>query len=141
MTISEKNQTAGGVQDIGNFWKKTPGIFRIFTLPFEIPYKMKLLPWKFHKIVFHPLEFPRPKAKTHGIPYISSGLPQQIPLLFVLTPGISSSFYLYIQCPLLGNSMPSTPLFGFISGIAHIVYWLNWVLLNKNTALLILRVF
>ena len=41
-------------------------ILDFVTLPSEIPDKMKLQPWKFHKIVFHPLEFPRPKTKTHG---------------------------------------------------------------------------
>ena len=31
------------------------------TLPWEIPDKMKFHPWKFQKIVLHPLEIPRPK--------------------------------------------------------------------------------
>ena len=43
-----------------------PGIFRFVTLSLEISGKMKFLPWKFHKIVLHPLEFPRPKTKTYG---------------------------------------------------------------------------
>ena len=46
--------------------KKTPGIFRSATLSLEIPDKMKLHSWKFHQIVLHPLEFLRPKTKTHG---------------------------------------------------------------------------
>ena len=48
------------------FLKKTPGIFRFVTLPLEIPDRMMVHPWKFHKLVLHPWEFPRPKTKTDG---------------------------------------------------------------------------
>ena len=61
--IPEKIKT-GGVEGI--LFEKTPGIVRFVTLPWEIPDKMKFRPWKFHQIVSHPLEFPRPKTKTHG---------------------------------------------------------------------------
>ena len=104
------------------FLKKTPGIFRFVTLPLEIPDKMKLHPWKFHQIVSHPLEFPRPKTKTHGnstVFFCWSYL--EIPLLFLLTPGVSG-FY-FFNPP--GNSIssarlpPPPPLFVFFTGIAH----------------------
>ena len=80
-----------------NFWKKAPGFFRFVTLPLEIPDKMKLHPCKFHKIVLHPLEFPRPKAKIHGILHD----------FFWITPVNSTSYctdprnfhILFIQCP------------------------------------------
>ena len=50
--------------------EKDPWNFQIYHFtPLQIPDKMKLHPWKFHKIVLHPLEFPRSKAKTHGIPH------------------------------------------------------------------------
>ena len=68
-SIPEKIQTgrrAEGWVDWGHtFLKKTSGTFRFVTLPLDIPDKMTLHPWKFHKIVLHPLGFPRPKTKTH----------------------------------------------------------------------------
>ena len=93
------------------FWKKTPGIFRFVTLPLEIPDKMKLHPWKLHKIVLHQLEFPRPKAKTHGIPHD----------FFWILPVNFTSFYidprnfhiLFIQCPYLEIPCPQTPCLDF----------------------------
>ena len=42
------------------------GIFRVFTLPLEIPDKARLHPWKFHQTVLHASEILRPKTKTHG---------------------------------------------------------------------------
>ena len=89
------------------FLKKTRGIFRFVTLPLEIPDKMELHPWKFHQIVSHPLEFPRPKTKTHGnstVFFCWSCL--EIPLLFLLTPGVSG-FY-FFNPP--GNFISSTRL-------------------------------
>ena len=50
------------------FLKKTSGTFRFVTLPLDIPDKMTPHPSEFHKIVLHPLEFPRPKTKTYGDP-------------------------------------------------------------------------
>ena len=54
-----------GVEDI--FWKN-PWNFSFFTLFLEIQdkfvFKVKLNPWKFHKIVSDPSEIPRPKSKT-----------------------------------------------------------------------------
>ena len=41
-----------------------PGIFHFFTLSLEIPDKIKLHPWKFHKIIFNTLEIQKPKSKT-----------------------------------------------------------------------------
>ena len=48
------------------FLKKKPGFFRFVTLPLEILDKKNFLyPWKFCKIVLHPLGIPRSKTKTH----------------------------------------------------------------------------
>ena len=52
-------------------------------LPLEILDKMKLHPWKFHKIVLQPLEFPRVNTKTYG----------NSTLYFFNTPGNSMSFW------------------------------------------------
>ena len=46
--IPEKNQK--GVFENIHIWKN-PWDFCFFTLPLEIPCKIKLLPWKFHKIM------------------------------------------------------------------------------------------
>ena len=54
------------------FWKRSlevlicPSFNLPRVKPLEIPDKMKLHPWKFYKIVLHPLKFPRLKTKTHG---------------------------------------------------------------------------
>ena len=54
------------------FWKRPlevlicPSFNLPRVKPLEIPDKMKLHPWKFYKIVLHPLKFPRLKTKTHG---------------------------------------------------------------------------
>ena len=45
------------------FFKKTPPV----TLALEISDKTKHQPWKFHKIMLHPLEVLRKNTKTHGI--------------------------------------------------------------------------
>ena len=60
--IPEKIQT-GRFEDI-LFWN-SPGVFRFVTLPLEIPEKTIFHPWKFCKIVWHPLETPKSKIKTH----------------------------------------------------------------------------
>ena len=81
------------------FFEKTPGIVRFVTLPWEIPDKMKFRNWKFHQIISHPSEFPRPKTKTHGNSTLFfSWSCLKIPLLFLLTPGVSR-FY-FFQSPL-----------------------------------------
>ena len=41
-------------------------IFLFITLPLEIPGKPKFHPWKFRKIVLHPLEIPQSISKTLG---------------------------------------------------------------------------
>ena len=67
--IPQKIQIREGGGGGHAFSKKAPGILRFVTLylPLEIADKMKLHPWKFHKIVLHPLDFLRPKTKTyHG---------------------------------------------------------------------------
>ena len=106
-----------------NFWKKTPGIFRFVTFTlgnfrqksFTLGNSTKLCytHWSFQGQNPRPMEF-----------HISSGLPQQISLLFVLTPGIST-FYLFRSVPLLRNTMSSITLFEFFSGIAPYSYLLK----------------
>ena len=85
MGYSRKKQT--GIEDI-LFWTPAPlpGIFRYVTLPLEIPEKISFYPWKFCKIVWHPLEIPRSKTKTYAM---------EIPHDFFLnTNGNSSSFFI-----------------------------------------------
>ena len=65
------------------FLKNPPGIFHFFTLPLEIPDKTEHHPWKFCKVVFHPLEIPSPKTKTPG---------NSTWFFFLVTPGNSTSF-------------------------------------------------
>ena len=104
LSYSRKNPNTGCWGH--TFLKKIPRIFRFLTLPLEIPGKMKLYPWKFHQIVSHPLEFPRPKTKTHGYStlFFSWSCPE-IPLLFLLTPGVPRFYFFNPH----GNSMSSTP--------------------------------
>ena len=65
------SMTSWGVMGVSDgsedilFFKKKLWMFWIRHFPLEIPEKRKLHPWKFCKIVWHPLEIPRPKAKTH----------------------------------------------------------------------------
>ena len=103
--IPEKLQT-GWVVDI-LFWNPPSGIFRFFTLPLEIPVKTSFHPWKFCKIVCHPLEIPRSKTKTQ----------ENFPLVFLYKTPINSTSFLigpwdfhvpFLQYPWSGNSMYST---------------------------------
>ena len=66
------------------FLKKPPGIFRFVTLALEIPKKKSFHPWKFCKIVWHPLKVSRSKNMTHG-----HGNSHDF---FINTPGNSTSF-------------------------------------------------
>ena len=61
--IPEKIQTGGLSTYV---LEKDPWNFKFVTLPLEIHEKIKLHPWQFHKIVLHPLEFPKRKSKTDG---------------------------------------------------------------------------
>ena len=63
------------------FWK-LPGIFHFFTLPLEIPDKIKLYPRKFHKIALDPLEISK-KSR-----------PLEIPLYFYLVTVENSTSFL-----------------------------------------------
>ena len=89
-----------GVEDI--LFLKNPWNFSFFTLFLEIRdkfvFKVKLNPWKFHKIVSDPSEIPRPKTKTPleiphcfffftlGNPTSFLGNPQKIHMLFLWYP-------------------------------------------------------
>ena len=61
--IPEKKQT-GRVEDI-LFWTP-PGNFKVVTLHLEISEKKSFHFWKFSKILWHPLQIPRSKAKTQA---------------------------------------------------------------------------
>ena len=75
--IPEKKQTGEGGGGLKTyFFENPPWNFSFFTLPLEIPYKAKLHPWKFHKIVLDPLKILRPKTKT----------PKNSTLCFLLHP-------------------------------------------------------
>ena len=80
-TIPEKIKT-GWVVDI-LFWNSPSEVFRFVTLPLEIPDKAKFHPWKFCKIVCHPLEIPRSKTKTQ----------ENFTLVFLYKTHISSTFF------------------------------------------------
>ena len=100
----KKTKQGGGVVGDILFWT-APGIFHFFTLPLEISEKTKLHPWKFHKIVLHPLEIPRPKTKTTGNSSLFFlGHPWKFH--FVLTPGNSTCYFF----DTLENSISSAPV-------------------------------
>ena len=102
--------------DIGPFWEKTkqgelrtyffenPLEFIFFSLLLEIPDKTKLHPWKFHKIVFDPLETPRAKTKTLKTPHY----------FFLVTsppvPPFPPCFFFW-NSPFCENYMPGKNLF------------------------------
>ena len=118
----KKTKQGGGVVGDILFWT-APGIFHFFTLPLEISEKTKLHPWKFHKIVWHPLEIPRPKTKTTGNSSLFFlGHPWKFH--FVLTPGNSTCYFF----DTLENSISSAPLPCFF------FFWNSpWTILEKKT--------
>ena len=73
MGYSRKKTNRGGGGGGGGlktyFFENPPWNFSFFTLPLEIPYKAKLHPWKFHKIVLDPLKILRPKPRPLKIPH------------------------------------------------------------------------
>ena len=104
-TIPEKLQT-GWVVDIP-FRNPPSGILKFVTLPLEIPEKTSCHPWKFCKIVCHPLEIPKSKTKTQ----------ENFTLVFLYKTPINSTSFLigpwdfhvpFLQYPWSGNSMYST---------------------------------
>ena len=86
MGYSRKNPSRGGWMRT-YFSEKIPRFFRFVTLPLEILEKTKLHPWKFHKMLLHPLEI--------LLEFFLS--PLEIPLLFYLNPVISSTYSFFIQ--------------------------------------------
>ena len=80
MGYFRKKSKQRGVEDI-LFWIPLD-IFIFLLYPLEIPDKTKLNPWVFHKIVLHPLETWRSKAK----------IPGYSTLFFLVIPGNSSLF-------------------------------------------------
>ena len=94
--------------------KKTPRGFRFVTLTLKIAEKMELYHWKFYKIVLHPLEFQAKNQNPWRFHIIFSGSPFEIPLLFLLIPGIS--IYSFNK---FGNFMSLTSPVWIFSGIGH----------------------
>ena len=92
----------GGEGGVKTFVKTALEFLLFFTLSLEIPDKTKLNPWIFHKIVLDPLRRnSRVKNKdSWKFQIIFSWSPLEIPRAFSL-----------IGTP--GNSISSTPLFGF----------------------------
>ena len=79
---------------------KSPGVFHLFTWPLEIPDKSKLHPWRLCKTVQHlPWKFQDLKPRPLEIPHN----------FFLVTPGNFTCYF--FDTP--GNSISSTPLFGF----------------------------
>ena len=105
--IREKNKQGGR-------WactSETPGIFRFVILPLEILEKTSFHSWEFCKFVCvtlvtrYPWKNSKVKTKTHGSSTWFFLTPLEIPLLFYLTPGISTCSF--VSAP--GNYMSSTP--------------------------------
>ena len=92
------------------FSEKVPGIFRLVTLPSEIPDEIKLHPWKFCKILLHPLDILSSKPNTPGNSTLFFlGHLKKFQFFFnwpLECPHATSSIHFQIPCP-----QPS--LFGF----------------------------
>ena len=102
------------------FLKRSPGNFRFVTLSKEIPGRMRFYHWKFCKFVWHPLEIPKSKTKTHGnSTLVFLEHPWKFHL-FLLTPRIST--FLFFNTP--RNSMSSTPPVWIFSGIPQLDYYI-----------------
>ena len=69
-----------------------PGNFKFVTLLLEIPEKKSFHPWKFSKILWHTLEIPRSKNKTHEIPH--KFLLEQLSASFLIDPWNFNIFFL-----------------------------------------------
>ena len=93
------------------FWPP-PGIFRSATLPWEIPEKTGFHPWKFCRIVWHPLEISRSKTKSHRKYTIHFIHPWKFHFFFnwslEFPLGLSS-----ITLEILKFHVSTPPLFGF----------------------------
>ena len=119
MGYSRKNPNRGGGRGWGYaFLKSPPGNFRFVTLPQVIPERKSFYPWKFCKFVWHPLEIPKSKTKTHG----------NSALVFLEHPGISTSFLIdpwnfhmfFLQDPQKFHVLnPLPPPVWIFSGIAQ----------------------
>ena len=105
MLLTSVSWTCPWVVDI-LFWNPPFGIFRFVTSASEIPEKTSFHPWKFCKIVCHPLEIPRSKTKTQ----------ENSTLVFLYKTPINSTSFLFgpwyfhvpfLQYPWSGNSMYS----------------------------------
>ena len=62
LAVPEKKKQGG----LGHNFLKPPGMFRFFTLLLEVSDKTMFQPYKFYKIMLHPLEILRPQSKTPG---------------------------------------------------------------------------
>ena len=63
--LFQKKKQTGGSR--GHTFLENPGSFSgFFSVPLEIPGKLKLHPWKFDKVMLHPSEVSRPKTNIPG---------------------------------------------------------------------------
>ena len=82
--VERDGRGKGGIEYI--LFQKSPGIFRLFTLPLEIRDKKRLHSQKLHKIMLYPLEVLRPKTKTPGNSMLFLISQRKIHLLFLQYP-------------------------------------------------------
>ena len=97
--LFQKKIQAGEVEWGRTFFRKIPRLFKFVTLPLEILEETKLCPWKFCKLLLHPLEIPVPSKNQYPWKFHINFLsPLEIPLLFHLNPVISTCS-IFIQYP------------------------------------------
>ena len=96
-TIPKKIQTEGGWGH--TFFGKPSGICRFDTLPLEIPYKTKLHPWKFHKIVLYHLTWAIPEKIQTGEELRIYFFEPPPPTLRPSRPGTFHCFTLPLEIP------------------------------------------
>ena len=103
--LFQRNPKRGGWGH--TFLKKSPGMFKFVILPLEVLENTSFHPWNSWKALWHRLEIPRPKTKTHRIST----------WVFFNTPGNSTSilvdlwnFHLIVfQNPWRFNVLNPTP--------------------------------
>ena len=92
------------------FFQKNLGIFRFVTLPLEIPECSSVHPRKFCKTVWHQLEIPRSKTKTHAN---STQVPHEHPWKFHFLFNWPLEFPHSFSLKPLEIPWPQHSLFGF----------------------------
>ena len=126
MGYSKKIPKQGGGRGDGvwgnTLLKSHPGILRFVVLPLEILGKTSFHPWKFCKIVWHPLKIPRTKAKSHGNSIWDFLEDSWKFHFFLIDPWNFSMFFL---TP--GNPMSSTLPVCIFSEITQLHFWFYFI--------------